>query len=165
MMLEGSERPLSVKFAEEQQSKRDRQNRRYPGNKGYRESGGMGFGGDHLRGMYGEESLADPFSGGMAISLGSPLTRPSRGYGRNMNFSPYPLIGAEEPLAWMSSAYQNPRGPVPGSPYQPPPFIGSPYEGSRRQNNMFLGPPALTLPMPAARGYGFAEVVGLRISE
>lgn len=163
MMLEGSERPLSVKFAEEQQSKRDRQNRRYGGNKSYRDNG-LGFGADHLRTMYGDESLADPFAGGMAISLGSPLTRPSRGYGRNMSFPQYPLISADEPIAWMNSAYQNPRAAISGPPFQAQ-YISSPYESTRRPSSVFLGAPGLTLPIAPARGYGFAEIVSLRISE
>jgi hypothetical protein len=114
-MLEGGDRPLNVKFAEEQQTKRDkRDNRRFSPGKIYRDMEA------DMSPLMGSPLMGSPYSSLPMSMMGSP--RPPMGYGPGgggrgigggggaIRYSQYPMLGGPGDESWMNQGYGNNRG-------------------------------------------------------
>jgi hypothetical protein len=163
IMLEASERPLNVKFAEEQHSKRDKFDKRFNLNKPYREMGILGG-----RGGLDPRMLSNPYGTLTHLNMGiipppSPGSPVYTSRAQNMRYSPqqYQVLAPDDRMSWMNgNSYSAPPGQLP-SPQYPPQYLGHNY-GRSPENLYGLN---LGLSMPGSRGYGYSELASLRISE
>ena len=170
IILEGSERPLHVKFAEEQQVKRDKRNGRY--NMGQMTQMGGIMGGKGYRDMDLANGMMPISYGGMSVNSASSARLPLSG-GFNPRdpryLVPYPQLSTEDSLGWgISSPYSSPRTQMPSTPYAQ--YLNAAY--GRRNPTMYLNSPQHFLGGQSqhmqlnSRQYSYGEEqCSLRISE
>lgn len=151
VVLDGSDRPLHVKFAEEQQ-KRDKQNRRF-GNPGKEYEMDM-----RMAELMGGPQFM-PMNAGPAQRQQSYPPRDMRGY------NPYPVMGmGDEVMGWGARQYGSPRGPMQPQAQQYSPYADPRY-GRRQNPPMYMPMQQQAMNLPGGRMFGYGDIVGLRVSE
>lgn len=148
VILEGADRPLHVKFADEQHSKHVIRDPRYIGGRGvYREM-------DQRR-------MRNPYGSPISMPLSVAVDPQRATYSSDMRYHQYPLLNTNDAIGWMGSPYSSPRQLQHQTPY------GNPYGRNydRRQSPMYMAPPTVPMSVQESRPYGYLEIASLRISE